>query len=153
MKPTIFFKRIHPLALLPTYATPGSSGMDVASVATDDVYPRAVVVVLPGQRMLIPTGLQAEIPPGYEIQVRAKSGRANKEGLTVLNGPGTVDSDYRGEIKVLVVNLGQEPVSIRQGEKVAQLVVMPVEQAVIREIQGELSQTARGDGGFGSTGL
>jgi dUTP pyrophosphatase len=153
MKPTVFFKRIHPDAKMPVYATPGSSGMDVFSVDDAAWFGFNDLSLEPGERAAISTGLQAEIPPGFEIQVRAKSGRAFKEGLTVLNGPGTVDADYRGEIKVLVINLGHEPVYIKKGEKIAQLVVVPVEQAIVRETAGELSATVRGDGGFGSTGL
>ncbi len=162
MKPTVFFKKLTPTAKLPAYATPGSSGADIFSDEEDSAVDRPILLshiqeagICLGhkQRRVISTGLAVELPMGFEIQVRSKSGRADKEGLIVLNSPGTVDSDYRGEIKVILINLGGKPIFIEKGSKIAQLVVVPVEQAIIREKEGDLSQTTRGDGGFGSTGL
>jgi dUTP pyrophosphatase len=110
------------------------------------------VTLKPGERAMIPTGLSFEIPLGFEIQSRPRSGFAAKQGLTVLNTPGTIDADYRGEVKIIVINLGQENILISDQERVAQLVVAPVIQAHF-EVVTELSETARGAGGFGSTGL
>jgi dUTP diphosphatase len=128
---------------LPRYAHPGDSGMDVAS-AED-------LVLRPGERALVPTGLRVAVPEGYEVQVRPRSGLASKQGLTVLNAPGTVDSGYRGPLKVLLVNLGPESVAIERGHWIAQLVVAPVVRARI-EVVDELPPSPRGEGGFGSTG-
>lgn len=131
---------------LPTYATPGAAGADVcAAVETD-------VVVPPGGRVAIPTGLVVAVPEGYEIQVRPRSGLALRYGITVANAPGTVDSDYRGEVKVILVNLGDTPFIVRRGDRIAQLVVAPVVRAHFKKAEG-LSATARGEGGFGSTGV
>ncbi len=105
----------------------------------------------PGERLLVPTGFALELPPGHEGQVRPRSGLAVEHGLTVLNSPGTIDSDYRGEIRVALVNLGDEPVQIRRGDRIAQLVVAPVSRVVVEEV-GRLGDTGRGQGGFGSTG-
>lgn len=131
---------------LPSYATPDSAGMDVRAANTKDV------VLASGERMLVPTGLIFEIPRGYEIQIRPRSGLAIKNGITMLNSPGTIDSDYRGEVKVIVINHGREPFMIKRGERIAQLVIAPVVQLKIEEVD-ELSSTERGTGGFGSTGL
>ncbi|MGE3683007.1 MAG: dUTP diphosphatase [Bdellovibrionales bacterium] len=131
---------------IPQYATVGSSGMDVRACLDEEV------VLDPGQRQLIPTGLSLEIPQGYEIQVRPRSGLAISRGLTLLNTPGTVDADYRGELKVIAVNLGQEPIHIQDQERIAQLVVCPVIHAQIEEVE-DLTETERGEGGFGSTGV
>ena len=128
---------------LPHYATSGAAGMDVLS-AED-------IVLEPGMRHAVATGLSVAIPPGYEIQVRPRSGLAFKYGVTVPNTPGTIDSDYRGELKVLMINHGTEPVPIKRGERVAQLVLAPVTQAAWAEVD-ELDSTERGEGGFGSTG-
>ena len=128
---------------LPAYATEGAAGMDVLS-AED-------VVLEPGMRHAVATGLSMAIPPGYEIQVRPRSGLAFKFGVTVPNTPGTIDSDYRGELKVLMINHGSEPFPIKRGERVAQLVLAPVTQAAWLEVD-DLDETARGSGGFGSTG-
>lgn len=130
---------------LPTYATSGAAGADVcAAVKTD-------VVIPPGGRMAIPTGLMVAVPEGYEMQIRPRSGLALHHGVTVANAPGTIDSDYRGEIKVILVNLGSEPFTIRRGDRIAQLVIAPVVRTEF-EMVNELPQTHRGDGGFGSTG-
>lgn len=129
---------------LPTYMTPDSAGCDLAA----DV--PGPVTLEPGERALLPTGLAVALPSGYEAQVRPRSGLAMRDGVTVLNAPGTIDADYRGEIQVLLVNLGQVPATIRRGDRVAQLVVAPVTRAVWTEVE-VLPDTARGEGGFGST--
>ena len=128
---------------LPAYATAGAAGMDV--VSAEDV------TLAPGARHAVATGLAMAIPHGFEIQVRPRSGLALKHGVTVPNTPGTIDSDYRGELKVIMINLGAEPFAIRRGDRVAQLVLAPVTQANWLEAD-ELDETARGEGGFGSTG-
>jgi dUTP pyrophosphatase len=129
---------------LPRYATEGAAGMDV--VSAEDV------VLEPGKRLAVATGLSMAIPQGYEIQVRPRSGLALKYGVSVPNTPGTIDSDYRGELKVIMINHGDEPFVIARGERVAQLVLAPVTLAEWREV-GALSETQRGEGGFGSTGV
>lgn len=138
-------KLLRPGAVLPRYATEGAAGMDL-SAAVDEP-----VTLAPGARAAIPTGIAVALPPGHEGQVRPRSGLARRSGVTVVNAPGTIDEDYRGEIEVLLVNLGSEPVVIRGGDRIAQLVVAPVRRV---EITGadELDATARGGGGFGSTG-
>ncbi|KQM14734.1 dUTP diphosphatase [Novosphingobium sp. Leaf2] len=128
---------------LPGYATDGAAGMDVVS-AQD-------LTLAPAERQAVATGLAIAIPTGYEIQVRPRSGLALKHGVTVANAPGTIDSDYRGELKVILVNLGLEPFVIRRGDRVAQLVLAPVTRASWLTVD-ELDETARGEGGFGSTG-
>lgn len=128
---------------LPAYATAGAAGMDV--VSAEDVE------IAPGARHAVATGLAVAIPPGFEIQVRPRSGLALKHGVTVPNTPGTIDSDYRGELKVILINHGAEPFAIRRGDRVAQLVVAPVVQGSWVEVDS-LDETARGEGGFGSTG-
>jgi dUTP pyrophosphatase len=128
---------------LPAYATTGAAGMDV--VAAEGV------VIAPGARHAVATGLAVAVPQGYEIQVRPRSGLALKHGITVPNTPGTIDSDYRGELKVILINLGGEPFTIARGDRVAQLVLAPVVQAAWDEVE-ELDATERGAGGFGSTG-
>ena len=130
---------------LPAYASPGAAGMDVVAAVEKPL------MLNPGKRAAVPTGLCIAIPEGYEVQVRPRSGLALKQGLTVLNAPGTIDSDYRGEIKVLLVNFGNEPVEIQRGMRIAQLVVAPVTRARWDEVVS-LDDTARGSGGFGSTG-
>lgn len=134
---------------LPSYATPGAAGLDLVAAV-----PRERPVVLaPGARAAVPTGLRVQIPEGFEGQVRARSGRALREGLAMLNAPGTIDSDYRGEIMVIAVNLGDAPIEIRRGERVAQLVIAPVARVAVVEVAGDaLDDTPRGSGGFGSTG-
>lgn len=130
---------------LPAYQSTGASGVDVRAQLSGPV------VLNPGERAMIPTGLSFEIPLGYEIQARPRSGWAAKSGLTVLNTPGTIDADYRGEVKIIVINLGNESVTINDQERCAQLVIAPVYQAQF-EVVSELSDTERGAGGFGSTG-
>ena len=129
---------------LPSYATPGAAGMDV--VAAEDLD------LLPGQRHAVATGFKVAIPHGYEIQVRPRSGLAFKHGISVPNTPGTIDSDYRGELKILLINHGSEPFAIRRGERIAQLVPAAVTLAEFEELD-ELCETERGAGGFGSTGV
>jgi len=130
---------------LPACATDGSAGADLRSAEEGSV------VLQPGDRVAVATGLILEIPPGYEGQVRPRSGLAIQHGLTVVNAPGTIDADYRGEVKVLLVNLGDAAVSIERGDRIAQLVIAPVTRAEFRETD-ELGDTTRGGGGFGSTG-
>jgi dUTP pyrophosphatase len=128
---------------LPAYATSGAAGMDVVSAEE--------VTIVPGARHAVATGLAMAVPAGYEIQVRPRSGLALKHGISVPNTPGTIDSDYRGELKVILINLGAEPFAIQRGDRVAQLVLAPVVKAAWDEV-AELDATARGEGGFGSTG-
>lgn len=128
---------------LPRYASEDAVGLDVT--AAEDL------TLQPGQRHAVATGFAIEIPRGYEVQVRPRSGLAAKNGITCLNTPGTIDSDYRGEVKVILINLGQEPFEVRRGERIAQLVPAPVLRADFVEV-AELAETARGAGGFGSTG-
>ena len=139
-----------PAVPLPAYATAGAAGADVrANLAAPD---RAAGFTLaPMQRAVVPTGLRVEIPAGYEAQMRPRSGLALKHGISLPNTPGTIDSDYRGPLGVLLINLGAEPVTIRHGERIAQMVVAPVVQARFAPVS-ELSDSARGAGGFGSTG-
>ena len=125
--------------------TDGAAGMDLSSAADDPI------TLDPGQRLGIPTGLTMELPPGFEAQVRPRSGLSLRHGITVVNAPGTIDSDYRGEIIVLLVNLGQAPYTITPGDRVAQMVIAPVARATVEEV-AELSETVRGAGGFGHTG-
>jgi len=131
---------------LPAYETPGAAGMDLRA-AVD-----APVTLVPGARTLIPTGFSIAVPEGFEAQVRPRSGLALKQGLSIPNAPGTIDSDYRGEVKVILINLGQEPAQIARGDRIAQLVIAPVARADIVEV-ATLDETARGAGGFGSTGV
>ena len=131
---------------LPAYQSDGAAGLDLLA-AVDEGEP---MVLAPGKRALVPTGLIIELPAGYEAQVRPRSGLALKHGVTVLNSPGTIDSDYRGEVKIILVNLGEAPFEIRRGERVAQLVVASVIAAKLT-VSEALSETARGAGGFGST--
>ena len=128
---------------LPRYASEDAAGLDVTAAEE--------LTLQPGQRHAVATGFAIEIPRGFEVQVRPRSGLAFKNGITCLNTPGTIDSDYRGEVKVILVNLGQEPFEVRRGERIAQLVPAPVLRADFVEV-GELGDTARGAGGFGSTG-
>jgi dUTP pyrophosphatase len=130
---------------LPSYATAGAAGCDLRAAIAE------TLTVLPGGRTLLPTGLAVAIPEGYEGQVRMRSGLAVRHGLALLNAPGTIDSDYRGEIRVVLANLGAEPVTIARGERIAQLVIAPVARARFRRVD-ELPLTSRSDGGFGSTG-
>jgi dUTP pyrophosphatase len=131
--------------LLPFYQTEGASGMDLRADIEEEV------TIPPLGRVLVPTGISVAIPPGWEGQVRPRSGLAVRNGVTCLNSPGTIDSDYRGEICVILVNLGAEPFSVRRGDRVAQLVFSPVARATWREVE-ILDPTPRGEGGFGHTG-
>ena len=130
---------------LPAYATEQSAGIDLLAAVEADV------ILRPGERKLIPSGIAISLPPGVEAQVRPRSGLALKHGVTVLNAPGTIDADYRGEIGVILVNLGETPFSVERGMRVAQLVVAPVSK-ITWQVQDELAGSVRGDGGFGSTG-
>jgi dUTP pyrophosphatase len=131
---------------LPTYATANSAGLDLlAAVAAD-------MILAPGARSLVPTGIAIALPEGYEAQVRPRSGLALKHGVTVLNAPGTIDADYRGEVGVILVNLGEAPFVIRRGDRIAQMILAPVARLGWQE-SADLDETARGAGGFGSTGI
>ena len=141
----ILIKRLSKEVPLPKYETNGSSGMDLAANINDSVD------IKPGKTAIIPTGLALSIPKGFEVQIRPRSGLAAKQKISVLNTPGTIDADYRGEIKVILINLGQEPFKIEKGLRIAQMVVCPIVQAQLKEVD-DLNQTERGKGGFGSTG-
>jgi dUTP pyrophosphatase len=132
---------------LPAYQSAHAAGLDLLAAVPED----KPLTMQPGQRALVPTGLMIAVPPGYEAQVRPRSGLALKQGVTVLNSPGTVDADYRGEVSVLLINHGNEPFTIRRGERIAQLVIAAVTQANLVAV-ASLSPTDRGSGGFGSTG-
>ena len=149
MSPVIAVKRLpHGQGIpLPAYETALAAGMDLrAAVAEDEP-----LTLRPGARFPVPTGLAMALPPGFEAQVRPRSGLAAKSGITCLNTPGTIDADYRGEVKVILINLGEEAVTIRRGDRIAQMVIAPVVQAAWTEVDS-LDETARGEGGFGSTG-
>ncbi len=130
---------------MPVYATPGSAGMDIRANLAE------LINLQPLQRQIVPTGLFIELPEGYEAQVRPRSGMANKQGITCLNSPGTVDSDYRGEIKVILINLSDSVQTIKHGDRIAQMVISKVEKAKWDLVQ-QLNNTKRGEGGFGHTG-
>jgi dUTP pyrophosphatase len=149
MNPTVPIVRLpHAEGLpLPGYETSGSAGMDLRAAVPEN----APMVLRPGARDMIPTGLAFALPHGFEAQVRPRSGLAAKAGVTCLNTPGTIDSDYRGEVKVILINLGAEDFVIRRGDRIAQVVIAPVVQAVWAQVDS-LDETARGAGGFGSTG-
>ena len=133
---------------LPAYQTADAAGMDLSAAVPD----HSPVLLLPGERALVPTGLAFELPPGLEAQVRPRSGLAAKFGVTVLNSPGTIDADYRGEISVILINLGEAGFTIRRGDRIAQIILAPVTQVSLTET-ASLNETKRGSGGFGSTGL
>tara|TARA_X000001036_G_scaffold302488_1_gene281553 strand:+ start:1280 stop:1720 length:441 start_codon:yes stop_codon:yes gene_type:complete len=141
----ILIKRLSKEVSLPKYETSGSSGMDLAA------YIEADINIDPGKTKIIPTGLALSIPKGFEVQIRPRSGLAAKQKVSVLNTPGTIDADYRGEIKVILINLGQETFKVEKGLRIAQMVVCPIEKAQLKEVD-DLTKTERGDGGFGSTG-
>ena len=141
---TVKFRRIDPSAELPTYAHPGDAGMDIRSIEE--------LTIAPGARALVHTGLVMMLPPGCEAQVRPRSGLALKNGVTVLNTPGTIDEGYRGEIGVILANFGSEPFKVEKGAKIAQMVIAPCTRAEIAETD-EVDDTVRGTGGFGSSGL
>ena len=144
-KPQVMIKKLHPKAIIPQYMTELAAGMDICALLEE------TLILDPGQRSLIPTGLAFAIPEGYEIQVRPRSGLAIKHGISLVNSPGTIDADYRGEVCVILINHGQESFSINPGDRIAQLIVAPVFQADLIEVS-ELSETGRGEGGFGHTG-
>ena len=144
--PVVQLAHAHGLPL-PAYETVGAAGMDLRAAVEED----APIVLKPGARVMAPTGLAFAVPPGFEAQVRPRSGLAAKAGVTCLNTPGTIDSDYRGEVKVILINLGEEDFTIRRGDRIAQLVIAPVTQASWGLV-ASLEETARGGGGFGSTG-
>ena len=141
----IQIKKLSNEVLTPKYETSGSSGMDIAAYIERDI------IINPGEKALIPTGFSLSVPRGYEVQIRPRSGLAVKKGVTVLNTPGTIDSDYRGEIKVILINLSKDEFSVKNGERIAQIVVCPIKQVIVEEVK-ELTETIRGIGGFGSTG-
>ncbi len=132
--------------ILPTYETAGSAGMDIRA------FLQQPMTLEPGKRALIPTGMFLEIPTGYEVQIRARSGLAVKHGIGLVNGIGTIDSDYRGEVKVPLINWGEEPFSIENGDRIAQMAVCRFERVELEEVR-QLSETGRGAGGFGHTGV
>ncbi|MDR2101196.1 MAG: dUTP diphosphatase [Treponema sp.] len=144
--PVLRIRKKDPGAYLPRYETEGAAGLDLKALLPEKL------VIPPGGRARIPTGLIMEIPRGYEGQVRPRSGLAARQGITVLNSPGTIDADYRGEVEIILINLGDEPVAFNNGDRIAQLVIAPVSRVLVRE-DGLLSETKRGEGGFGSTGL
>jgi len=141
----IQIKKLSNSVSIPKYETPGSSGMDIAAHIENNI------IINPGEKALVTTGFSIAIPKGYEVQIRPRSGLAVKKNITVLNTPGTIDADYRGEIKVILINLGKEKFIIENGERIAQMVVCPIVQANLEEVI-ELPGTERGSGGFGSTG-
>lgn len=160
------FVRLAECTHIPAYQTPGAAGLDVYAAHPSPAHPwrpcrgerRAVesaeqiVDIAPGDRLLVPIGVRVAVPAGYELQIRPRSGLAMRHGLTVANSPGTIDSDYRGPVGVLLVNHGRASVPIRPGDRIAQMVLAPVARAIMHE-QAELTGTTRGDGGWGSTGV
>ncbi len=139
-------RKLHPQAVIPSYMTEHAAGMDLCTVI------ETPVLLAPGERTLLPTGLAMEIPPGYEGQVRPRSGLALKKGIALVNSPGTIDADYRGEIGIIIINHGIEPVEFLPGDRVAQLIIAPVIQATLVEAD-ELNDSVRSSGGFGHTGV
>jgi len=148
VQPVVKFKKLRDHATIPAYQTPGAAGMDLHACFEQGV---EGVHLMDDMVLAIPTGLAIEVPPGYEAQIRPRSGLAAKEHITVLNTPGTIDSDYRGEVKVILINYGPKDRWFKNGDRIAQLVIAPVAQASVVEVE-ELTDTARGAGGFGSTG-
>jgi len=144
-KVLIKIQKAAPSVIIPQYESEGAAGLDLRAFIDSDI------TIAPFKREKIPTGLFLEIPEGYEAQVRPRSGLAIKSGITVLNSPGTIDSDYRGQLEVILINLGEQVVTIKNGDRIAQLVISPVVRAQILEVQA-LSLSKRGSGGFGSTG-
>lgn len=145
--PALLVQRLHPDAVAPQRMSAGAAGLDLTACL-----PAGPVLLRPGERRLVATGLALAIPPGYEGQVRARSGLALRHGLAIVNAPGTIDADYRGELQVILINLGDAPLEIRHGERIAQLVLAPVAMLAPREVD-TLPPAGRGAGGFGSTGL
>ena len=144
--PALLVQRLHPDAVAPQRMSAGAAGLDLTACL-----PGGPVLLKPGERRLVATGLALAIPPGYEGQVRARSGLALRHGLAIVNAPGTIDADYRGELQVILINLGEAPLGIRHGERIAQLVLAPVALLAPREVD-TLPPAGRGTGGFGSTG-
>ena len=140
----LLIKKLHKNIILPEYKTDGSSGMDLMANVEQTVR------ILPGEKKIISTGIMVAIPEQYEIQIRPRSGLAAKNGISVLNTPGTIDSDYRGEIKVILINLGKDIFQINKNDRIAQMVVCPIIKVELKEVES-LPETARGEGGFGST--
>jgi dUTP pyrophosphatase len=147
--PALKFKLVHSDAKAPFYATAGAAGMDVTAVFDDGA---VGMIVEPGARAMISTGLKIEVPTGYEVQVRPRSGLAAKHGIMIVNSPGTIDCDYRGEVNIILINTGDDNFMIEPGDRIAQLVVKPAPQHPIVVVT-TLSETVRGEGGFGSTGV
>ena len=145
VSPKVRIRCIRATSIMPTYKTGQSAGLDLAADLD------ASITLAPRERAAVPIGIAIELPAGFEGQMRARSGRALDEGLGVLNAPGTIDADYRGEIKVILINLGEHPIVIRPGERIAQLVIAPVAHAELIEVE-HLQGSSRGDGGFGHTG-
>jgi dUTP pyrophosphatase len=143
--PQILIKRLFKDVAIPKYETSGSSGLDLEAYINNEI------ILKPGQRTLVPTGIAVAIPDDLEIQIRPRSGLAFKQGISVLNTPGTIDSDYRGEIKVILINLGQENFTIKKFQRIAQMIICPIIKVTLLETE-ELPITIRGKGGFGSTG-
>ena len=141
----VLIKRLSNDVKLPKYETDDSSGMDLAANIEEQIK------ILPGKASIIPTGISLAVPKNFEIQIRPRSGLAAKKQITVLNTPGTIDADYRGEIKVILINLGNEVFTIEKGSRIAQMVLCPITKAVLKEVS-DLDETNRGSGGFGSTG-
>jgi len=141
----ILIKKLHSDVNIPKYETEGSSGLDLEAYIEKDLR------LLSGERKLVPTGVSVAMPNNFEIQIRPRSGLAYKNGISIVNTPGTIDSDYRGEIKVLLINLGTETVTIKKFQRIAQMVICPIIKANLKEVK-ELPETIRGAGGFGSTG-
>ena len=139
-------KKLHPRAIVPGYMTEHAAGMDLCTVI------ETPLTLQPGERTLLPTGLAMEIPPGYEGQVRPRSGLALKKGLALVNSPGTIDADYRGEIGIIVINHGRDPVEFLPGDRIAQLIIAPVTRALMLEAE-QLNESVRSTGGFGHTGV
>lgn len=142
----ILIKRLNKKAILPKYETSGSSGLDISACIEEGI------IIKPGEKSLVPTGIAVSIPENYELQIRPRSGLAAKNSVSVLNTPGTIDADYRGEIKVILINLGSKPFKVEKGLRIAQMVICPVVQAELEEVD-DLDKTGRGMGGFGSTGV
>ena len=140
----LLIKKLHKNIILPEYKTDGSSGMDLMANVEQ------TVKILPGEKKIISTGIMVAIPEQYEIQIRPRSGLAAKNGISVLNTPGTIDSDYRGEIKVILINLGKDIFQINKNDRIAQMIVCPIIKVELKEVDS-LPETARGEGGFGST--
>ena len=142
----ILIKRINDKVLIPKYKTAGSSGMDISAFIEQNI------TIKPKEKAIIPTGFSLSVPQDFEVQIRPRSGLAAKNSITVLNTPGTIDSDYRGEIKVILMNFGTEDFIVENGLRIAQMVVCPIEKIELKE-ENELPETSRGSGGFGSTGI